>query len=505
MTSEVIDEPELVMNCLAPLTTHSPFSSTALVFVAPASEPGTGLGEAEAGELITGDQRGEPGLLLLVRAVGQDRVDAEAHRGLERDAHRLVDATDLLDGDAQRGEAAVLAGHPGAAELLRSGEAHQAERAHLLHDVGREVVVAVPLRGVRGDLGLGEVADAATELLVLGGQLEGHALHLSGIRLAIANPRTGHLCDPPGMEVGTHLPQVATGTDRPDAGRVRDVVDAARELGLAAVCANDHLAFHRPWLDGPTLLAAVADRTGGMDLATTVALPSLRGPAQLAASLATLAELAPGRVVAGVGPGSSATDHALAGVPYDDRWRRFDESVLVLRGLLGGGDLPGDWAERLGGNEVVAPARRCRCGWPAGDPRPGCAAWPGWVTAGSRRPTTPRPRRSAGPGSGWPASVAGSARPDLPAAVATLWTWVDDDAARAGRMLRDVLAPVVRRDPAELADRVCVGTAEHCARLLTAYADAGCARIHVWPLGDEVAQLERLVRDVLPGVADSVA
>ena len=101
------------------------------------------------------------------------------------------------------------------------------------------------------------------------------------------------------MEVAAHLPQVATSGDRPDVGRVRDVVDAARDLGLAAVCANDHLTFHRPWLDGPTLLAAVADRAGGMDLATTVALPSLRGPAQLAAALTTLATLAPGRVIAG--------------------------------------------------------------------------------------------------------------------------------------------------------------------------------------------------------------
>ena len=78
------------------------------------------------------------------------------------------------------------------------------------------------------------------------------------------------------MEVGVHLPQVAASGERVDVRRVRDVVDAARDLGLAAVCANDHLAFHRPWLDGPTLLAAVADRAGGMDLATTVALPSLR-------------------------------------------------------------------------------------------------------------------------------------------------------------------------------------------------------------------------------------
>jgi alkanesulfonate monooxygenase SsuD/methylene tetrahydromethanopterin reductase-like flavin-dependent oxidoreductase (luciferase family) len=86
-----------------------------------------------------------------------------------------------------------------------------------------------------------------------------------------------------------------------------------------------------------------------------------------------------------------------------------------------------------------------------------------------------------------------------------MWTWVDGDGARAEGMLRDVLAPVVRRDPAELRDRVCVGTPDHCARLLSTYAAAGCGRIHVWPLGDEVAQLERLVRDVLPGVPPHAA
>ena len=50
--------------------------------------------------------------------------------------------------------------------------AEQPELAHLLHDIDREVVVPVPLRGVRRDLGLREVADAAAELLVLAAQLE---------------------------------------------------------------------------------------------------------------------------------------------------------------------------------------------------------------------------------------------------------------------------------------------------------------------------------------------
>ena len=298
-----------------------------------------------------------------------------------------------------------------------------------------------------------------------------------------------------------HLPQVATSSDRPDVGRVRDVADAARELGLAAVCANDHLVFHRPWLDGLTLLAAVADRARGMDLATTVALPSLRGPAQLAAALATLATLAPGRVVAGVGAGSSATDHAVAGVPFDDRWPRFEESLPVLRGLVGGGELPARWVALLDGADLArppAPVPIWVASWGSGAGLRRVARWgDGWLASAYN--TTPEAfadgrRRLA-------QERARLGRPDLPAAVATMWTWVTDDPAEAERVLVDVLAPLVRRDPAVLRDRVCVGTADRCADLLARYAAAGCTRVHVWPLGDEVAQLERLVHDVLPRVA----
>ena len=39
VTSFVIFEPELVMNCLVPLMTHSPSSSRAVVFVPAASDP----------------------------------------------------------------------------------------------------------------------------------------------------------------------------------------------------------------------------------------------------------------------------------------------------------------------------------------------------------------------------------------------------------------------------------------------------------------------------------
>ena len=100
------------MNCLAPLTTHSPSTSSALVRGRARVGAGAGLGQAEAGQLLARDQVGQPGLLLLVGAEGQDRVDAEPDGGLERDAHRLVDAADLLDREAEAGEVAVLAAAP---------------------------------------------------------------------------------------------------------------------------------------------------------------------------------------------------------------------------------------------------------------------------------------------------------------------------------------------------------------------------------------------------------
>jgi hypothetical protein len=40
--------------------------------------------------------------------------------------------------------------------------------------------------------------------------------------------------------------------------------EAARDLGYTHLCANDHLVFSRPWLDGPTALAAVLTHSGHM-------------------------------------------------------------------------------------------------------------------------------------------------------------------------------------------------------------------------------------------------
>ena len=60
-----------------------------------------------------------------------------------------------------------------------------------------------------------------------------------------------------------------------------------------------------------------------------------------------------------------------------------------------------------------------------------------------------------------------------------------------------------RRDPEELRAQVCVGPAEHCAELLSRYAEAGCERVYVWPLGDEPRQIELIAGAVPPRLSAS--
>ncbi len=61
-----------------------------------------------------------------------------------------------------------------------------------------------------------------------------------------------------------------------------------------------------------------------------------------------------------------------------------------------------------------------------------------------------------------------------------------------------MLAPLLKRDPEELSEQVCVGGREHCLELLGGFAEAGCERVYIWPLGEEPRQLEIVGAELLP-------
>ncbi len=287
--------------------------------------------------------------------------------------------------------------------------------------------------------------------------------------------------------------------------RLEATVDAARDCGFAAVSANDHLVFQTPWLDGPTALASMIERSGAMTLATTISLAALRGPVPVAKALAAVDLLSEGRLVAGVGPGSSARDYRVLGIPFEERWQRFDEAVAVLRALLRGEEMP----ERLRYYPVppdlaLAPGPHRREGIPlwigSWGSRAGLARvarlGDGWIASAYN--TTPERFGDARIALGRALEDRGREPGGFPNALATMWTWISRDRAEADRVLADVLAPVLNRDPGELRAQVCVGPAEHCAELLSRYAEAGCQRVYLWPLGDEARQLELVAETVAP-------
>src|SRR5680860_708740 len=129
------------------------------------------------------------------------------------------------------------------------------------------------------------------------------------------------------MEIGAHLPLIPLSVGAPSLAGLRAYAATSSRLGYRWLSANDHLVFRRPWLDGPTALAAVLDASGDLGLATTVCLPAVRGPAQVAKAVAALDVLSGGRFVAGLGPGSSERDYVVGGVPAEDRFARFEEAV----------------------------------------------------------------------------------------------------------------------------------------------------------------------------------
>jgi len=133
------------------------------------------------------------------------------------------------------------------------------------------------------------------------------------------------------MEFGVHLPLISIAGEQRSLDDLLEFTEAARDLGYTHLCANDHLVFSRPWLDGPTALTAVLAQSGQMTLATTVTVPVLRGPAATAKILAAIDLLSGGRLVVGLGPGSSPRDYELVGVRFEERWKRLDEAVETLR------------------------------------------------------------------------------------------------------------------------------------------------------------------------------
>ena len=289
------------------------------------------------------------------------------------------------------------------------------------------------------------------------------------------------------MRLGVHLPLADLGDGVPTADDLRDYAVAARELGFSTVAANDHLVWSHPWLDGPTALASVAGSAGEMALATSITLPVVRHPVGRRQDADHPGEPGrEGRSSAGSAPGPAGPttrrsgSRSRSGGPGSTRRCRLvralvrgepDDARDVLRRRVPAGPdtrpVPRGLVRQLGvrstarrdggsGGRLVRLGVQRDAGAVRTRPAPGSTTTCG-LQVGSRTPS-PMPSPPCGCSSPTAAVRRSTCSPRF---------WRRRSTGTPGSC---------RHLP--------IGSAQHCAEVLAAYAAAGAREVLVWPMRD---------------------
>ena len=285
-----------------------------------------------------------------------------------------------------------------------------------------------------------------------------------------------------------------------DALLIREFVAKAEALGYESLWVQEQIISDSAILEPVTLLTYAAALTAKVRLGTSVLLPLVRNPVQLAKSLATLDQLSQGRLTVGVGIGGPHVPEAVFGVPRENRARRFVEGLEVMKALWTQrrGSFSGEFwrfenipmepkpVQRphpplwFGARDEVALRRAVRHG-------------DGWMGAGSSTTAdfvaqVGLLRRLLGHAKRDPATFALSKR---------VYIAVDHERDRAERRLREWFG--VRYKNAEMASRVSIwGGAEECVEKIGEIVRAGAQHLLLNPVFDEIEHLDLLAQDVIP-------
>ena len=311
------------------------------------------------------------------------------------------------------------------------------------------------------------------------------------------------------IEAGILLPtRESVMSGRPAVGPMLAMAERAEALGFRSVWVGDSLTA-RPRHEPLTLLAAVAARTRRVALGTAVLLPALRHPLVLAHAVATVDRVSEGRLILGVGIAgdtpATRKEFEAAGVPFRQRVGRCVEALDICRALWQGQGVSlqgrywtlddisvGPTPHRPGGPPIW---------WGGGGPTAlrEAARTQGWFPIDPRRELFE---------DGWrriqaTAREAGRAPGDITAALYT--TIVLGEPAGAQAELERFLSTYYNAPAAAMVKRqACyAGPAEGCVEWMGRFAEAGVRHILLRFAGasDQMAQLERAARELLPHLA----
>jgi alkanesulfonate monooxygenase SsuD/methylene tetrahydromethanopterin reductase-like flavin-dependent oxidoreductase (luciferase family) len=284
----------------------------------------------------------------------------------------------------------------------------------------------------------------------------------------------------PELKVGIGLPRGVLAPEVLPADRT-DQLNSVAAAGLDHVGLGDHVSFFvGVGFDALTQAASLLALHPTIEVYTAVYLLPLRHPVLVARQLATLSEMAPGRLVFGVGVGGEDPHEVeICGVDPRSRGRRMDESLEVLRGLATGESVTFHGEHFVLDQALIVPA-----------PSP-----PVPIIVGGR--STAAVRRAARLGDGWigiwvsdrrfssvvteiDEVAAESGRADVSWEHA-MYVWCgfgDDEEAARARLARSMegfyqipFSNFSKYSPA--------GSPHRVAEFLAPYVEAGCRRFHL--------------------------
>jgi len=306
----------------------------------------------------------------------------------------------------------------------------------------------------------------------------------------------------PDITVGLRVPHELPG----GAAGLRDFVGRVEATGIDRLFTGDHVTFQGGHgFDGLLTATAVAVASGRLTVQTAVYLLPLRHPVPVARQVASLAALAPGRLVFGVGlGGEDPAELRACGIDPATRGRRMDEALAVLRPLLTGSEVSMRGAFFDLDQVRIAPAPEPRVPIVIGGRSDAALrrvarhgdGWLGlWVSPGRyaaaveliAKYAADEGRQEKGEG---PGGTGGGSPPCAEGAGGGwqhgmhVWCGLGDSAATARPRLAGVMEAFYRT-PFGKFERYCpCGTPAEVAAGLRAYADAGCRSFNLIPVAD---------------------
>jgi probable F420-dependent oxidoreductase len=284
---------------------------------------------------------------------------------------------------------------------------------------------------------------------------------------------------------------------------ILDFIDLCESWDIDSIWVSDRIASPKPTLEPVVFMAYMASRLRNMKFGTSALVLPTRHPVLLAKQLATLDFLCKGRLLLAVGlGGDDSQDFAAAGVRKQERGKRADEAIILMKKL---------WNE-----ERVNFAGRF---YSACDlslfPRPYQQGGPPlWVGGRSEAAL----RRAGQLADGWLVSSV------TPTEVATGIGKIRNHAADAGRQLPEdhygVLIPyclaasseealriagpsIRRRQDLAPSEYAALGTPETVRQRLDEYIKAGASKFVMRPFGPRESihtQVEMLAKEVIPAL-----